>query len=129
VHVAPRRAPDRTGNERVHRPEDLLITFGATEAIAAALLALWCAASTTSSAISDEVYEHLVFDGEHVPPATLPAMAERTLTVSSVGKSFSFTAGRDRLVLGSGRAGGRDARAPRLLQAPGRDRRGGEAPG
>jgi N-succinyldiaminopimelate aminotransferase len=41
--------------------------------------------------ISDEVYEHLVFDGEHVPPATLDGMAERTLTISSVGKSFSFT--------------------------------------
>ncbi len=41
--------------------------------------------------ISDEVYEHLVFDGEHVPPASLPGMAERTLTISSVGKSFSFT--------------------------------------
>jgi N-succinyldiaminopimelate aminotransferase len=41
--------------------------------------------------ISDEVYEHLVFDGEHVPPATLLGMAERTLTISSVGKSFSFT--------------------------------------
>jgi N-succinyldiaminopimelate aminotransferase len=41
--------------------------------------------------ISDEVYEHLVYDGQHIPPATLPAMAERTLTISSVGKSFSFT--------------------------------------
>ena len=41
--------------------------------------------------ISDEVYEHLVYDGEHVPPATLPGMAGRTLTISSVGKSFSFT--------------------------------------
>jgi N-succinyldiaminopimelate aminotransferase len=41
--------------------------------------------------ISDEVYEHLVFDGEHVPIATVPGMHERTLTVSSVGKSFSFT--------------------------------------
>jgi N-succinyldiaminopimelate aminotransferase len=41
--------------------------------------------------ISDEVYEHLVFDGAHIPPATLPGMAERTLTISSVGKSFSFT--------------------------------------
>jgi N-succinyldiaminopimelate aminotransferase len=41
--------------------------------------------------ISDEVYEHLVYDGQHIPPATLPGMAERTLTVSSVGKSFSFT--------------------------------------
>lgn len=41
--------------------------------------------------ISDEVYEHLVYAGEHVPIATLPGMAERTLTISSVGKSFSFT--------------------------------------
>lgn len=41
--------------------------------------------------VSDEVYEHLVFEGEHLPPATLPGMAERTLTISSVGKSFSFT--------------------------------------
>jgi N-succinyldiaminopimelate aminotransferase len=41
--------------------------------------------------ITDEVYEHLVFDGEHIPPATLPGMAQRTLTISSVGKSFSVT--------------------------------------
>jgi N-succinyldiaminopimelate aminotransferase len=41
--------------------------------------------------VTDEVYEHLVFDGEHIPLATFPGMAERTLTISSVGKSFSFT--------------------------------------
>ena len=41
--------------------------------------------------VSDEVYEHLVFEGEHIPIATLPGMAQRTLTISSVGKSFSFT--------------------------------------
>jgi N-succinyldiaminopimelate aminotransferase len=41
--------------------------------------------------VSDEVYEHLVFDGDHIPIATLPGMAERTLTISSVGKSFSVT--------------------------------------
>lgn len=42
--------------------------------------------------LADEVYEHLVFDGlAHVPIATLPGMAERTLTISSVGKTFSFT--------------------------------------
>jgi N-succinyldiaminopimelate aminotransferase len=41
--------------------------------------------------ITDEVYEHLVFDGEHIPVATLPGMAKRTLTISSVGKSFSVT--------------------------------------
>jgi N-succinyldiaminopimelate aminotransferase len=42
--------------------------------------------------ITDEVYEHLVFDShEHVPLATLPGMFERTLTLSSAGKSYSFT--------------------------------------
>jgi N-succinyldiaminopimelate aminotransferase len=42
-------------------------------------------------AVTDEVYEHLVFDGEHVPLATLPGMAGRTLTISSIGKTFSVT--------------------------------------
>jgi len=42
-------------------------------------------------ALTDEVYEHLVFDGTHVPIATLPGMAERTLTVSSIGKTYSVT--------------------------------------
>jgi N-succinyldiaminopimelate aminotransferase len=42
-------------------------------------------------AVTDEVYEHLVFEGSHVPLATLPGMAERTLTISSGGKTFSFT--------------------------------------
>ncbi|MBO3096618.1 pyridoxal phosphate-dependent aminotransferase [Cellulomonas dongxiuzhuiae] len=41
--------------------------------------------------VTDEVYEHLVFGVEHVPVATLPGMAARTLTVSSSGKTFSFT--------------------------------------
>ena len=42
--------------------------------------------------ISDEVYEHLVFDtARHIPMATLPGMLERTVTVSSLGKTFSFT--------------------------------------
>lgn len=44
-----------------------------------------------SYAICDEVYEHLVFDGEHVPLASLPGMRERTIVISSAGKSFSFT--------------------------------------
>jgi N-succinyldiaminopimelate aminotransferase len=41
--------------------------------------------------VTDEVYEHLVFDGEHVPMATLPGMRERTVTISSAGKTFSAT--------------------------------------
>jgi N-succinyldiaminopimelate aminotransferase len=42
-------------------------------------------------AVTDEVYEHIVFEGVHRPLASLPGMAERTLTVSSAGKTFSFT--------------------------------------
>ena len=42
--------------------------------------------------VTDEVYEHLVFDGlEHVPMATLPGMFDRTITISSAGKTFSAT--------------------------------------
>jgi N-succinyldiaminopimelate aminotransferase len=41
--------------------------------------------------MTDEVYEHLVYDTEHVPMASLPGMRERTVTISSAGKTFSFT--------------------------------------
>jgi len=42
--------------------------------------------------VADEVYEHLTFDGRrHTPIATLPGMAERTITISSSGKTFSLT--------------------------------------
>lgn len=41
--------------------------------------------------VTDEVYEHLVFDEPHVPIATLPGAWERTLTISSGGKTFSTT--------------------------------------
>jgi N-succinyldiaminopimelate aminotransferase len=42
-------------------------------------------------AVTDEVYEHLVFDGAHIPLASLPGMADRTVTISSAGKTFSVT--------------------------------------
>jgi N-succinyldiaminopimelate aminotransferase len=68
-----------------HNPTGRVLSRADLEVIAAACIEhdLVC--------ITDEVYEHLVFEGEHVPPATLPGMAERTLTISSVGKSFSVT--------------------------------------
>jgi N-succinyldiaminopimelate aminotransferase len=41
--------------------------------------------------VTDEVYEHMTYDEAHRPLATLPGMGERTLTISSAGKTFSFT--------------------------------------
>jgi aminotransferase len=46
-------------------------------------------------AITDEIYEHIVYDGEvHIPIATLPGMAERTVTISGISKSYSVTGWR-----------------------------------
>jgi aminotransferase len=46
-------------------------------------------------AITDEIYEHIVYDGrEHTAIATLPDMAERTITISGVSKSYSVTGWR-----------------------------------
>jgi N-succinyldiaminopimelate aminotransferase len=41
--------------------------------------------------VTDEVYEHLVYESQHLALASLPGMAERTITISSAAKSFSFT--------------------------------------
>ncbi|MFG3525632.1 pyridoxal phosphate-dependent aminotransferase [Streptomyces sp. NPDC047917] len=41
--------------------------------------------------VTDEVYEHLVFEGEHIPLISLPGMRERTVAISSAGKTFSYT--------------------------------------
>jgi N-succinyldiaminopimelate aminotransferase len=56
-----------------------------------ALLARFCVAHD-AIALSDEVWEHLVFDGlRHIPLASLPGMADRTVKVGSAGKIFSMT--------------------------------------
>ncbi len=45
-------------------------------------------------AITDEIYEHLVYDGEHVPMLGLPGMRERTIAISGLSKSYSVTGWR-----------------------------------
>lgn len=45
-------------------------------------------------AFTDEIYEHLVYEGEHISIATLPGMAERTVTISGLSKTFSVTGWR-----------------------------------
>jgi N-succinyldiaminopimelate aminotransferase len=50
------------------------------------------AAEHDAVVVTDEVYEHMVYDdAEHVPMASLPGLADRTLTISSAGKTFSVT--------------------------------------
>lgn len=69
-----------------HNPTGTVLTREELGAFAAA------AERADAVVLTDEVYEHLLFDGaEHVPFATLPGMRERTLTVSSSGKTFSLT--------------------------------------
>jgi len=68
-----------------HNPTGRVMTRPELEAVAAVC------AERDLIAVTDEVYEHLVFDGEHLPLATLDGMAERTLTISSLGKTFSVT--------------------------------------
>ncbi len=45
-------------------------------------------------AVTDEIYEHIRYEGEHIPIATLPGMRERTITVSGASKTFSITGWR-----------------------------------
>src|SRR6202161_1551662 len=68
-----------------HNPTGSVFTRDELAAIAA------LAVENDLLVVTDEVYEHLVFDGEHVPIAQFPGMRERTVRISSAGKTFSFT--------------------------------------
>src|SRR4029079_2647584 len=68
-----------------HNPTGKVFTVTELQAIAA------LAIEHDLIVMTDEVYEHLTFDVEHVPLASLPGMRERTIVVSSSGKTFSFT--------------------------------------
>ena len=69
-----------------HNPTGTVLTRSELEAVADV------AREHDLVVVTDEVYEHLVYDDhEHVPLATLPGMFERTVSISSAGKTFSFT--------------------------------------
>ncbi|WP_127130124.1 pyridoxal phosphate-dependent aminotransferase [Georgenia sp. SYP-B2076] len=69
-----------------HNPTGTVLTRAELTVIAEAAVA------HDAIVVTDEVYEHLTYDGaEHVPMATLPGMASRTVTISSAGKTLSFT--------------------------------------
>ena len=52
-------------------------------------------------ALTDDIYEHIVFEGEHVPLATLPGMADRTVSIHSMSKTYSVTGWRIGWVIAS----------------------------
>ncbi|MFO7548642.1 MAG: aminotransferase class I/II-fold pyridoxal phosphate-dependent enzyme [Acidimicrobiia bacterium] len=68
-----------------HNPTGRVLDAAEMEAIAA------LARAHDLVVITDEVYERIVYEGTHLRMATLPGMWERTLTLSSIGKSFSLT--------------------------------------
>jgi len=68
-----------------HNPTGMVLTPAELTAIAE------LAVARDLLVVTDEVYEHLVFDGEHVPLISLPGMRDRTVSISSAGKIFSFT--------------------------------------
>ena len=68
-----------------HNPTGMVLTRAEAQAIAR------IAIENDLLVVTDEVYEHLVYDREHVPLASLDGMRERTVSVSSAGKAFSFT--------------------------------------
>ena len=72
-----------------NNPTGKVFTRDELEAIAA-LCRKWDA-----MAISDEIYEHIIYDGqEHIPIATIPGMADRTITINGLSKTYSVTGWR-----------------------------------
>lgn len=78
-----------------HNPSGASLPRATWEALAELCIAhdLWM--------ISDEVYSELLFEGEHISPASLPGMAERTATINSLSKSHAMTGWRVGWVVGS----------------------------
>ena len=69
-------------------PSGRVLTRGELEAIAELCVRY------DALAVTDEIYEHIRFDGPHIPIATLPGMRERTVTISGASKTFSVTGWR-----------------------------------
>ena len=77
-------------------------------------------------AITDEIYEHILYDGEHIPIASLPGMRERTVMINGLSKTYSVTGWRVGWVIAPAGPDGRHPQGPRLpdrrrrRSAPGR---------
>jgi len=68
-----------------HNPTGTVLSCAELEAVASVAI------EHDLVVVTDEVYEHLTFDDPHIPLASLPGMFERTVTISSAGKTFSLT--------------------------------------
>jgi aminotransferase len=71
-----------------NNPTGRVFTRGELETIAALCI------EHDAIAVTDEIYEHITYAGEHIPIATLEGMAERTVTISGASKTFSVTGWR-----------------------------------
>jgi aspartate/methionine/tyrosine aminotransferase len=71
-----------------NNPSGRVLTGAELEAIAD------CCRRHDAWAVTDEIYEHILYQGTHVPMATLPGMRERTITISGASKTFSVTGWR-----------------------------------
>ncbi|WP_371536496.1 MULTISPECIES: pyridoxal phosphate-dependent aminotransferase [unclassified Streptomyces] len=78
-----------------HNPTGMVLTDEERSAIAA------LAIEHDLLVVTDEVYEHLVYEGTHRPIAALPGMRERTVSISSAGKTYSFTGWKVGWITGS----------------------------
>ncbi|MET1002315.1 MAG: pyridoxal phosphate-dependent aminotransferase [Acidimicrobiia bacterium] len=79
---------DRTRLILINNPHNPTGTVLARETLQ---LIVELAAEHDALIVTDEVYEHLVFDAPHIPVATLPGARERSITISSAGKTFNTT--------------------------------------
>ena len=111
-----------------HNPTGKVFTRAELELIAALCLEFDVIAFT------DDIYEHIVFEGEHIPLATLPGMADRTVSIHSMSKSYSVTGWRIGWTIARARPDRRHPAGPRLPDgrrrgaAPGRGRRRAPVP-
>ena len=96
--AAPSFLPDPTALEAAMSPRTRLVLLNTPHNPSGAVYPRELLAAIVASAerhdallVSDEVYEHLVYDGAHVPVAVIPGAWDRTISISSGGKTFSVT--------------------------------------
>ena len=88
AHARSARRPGRSSSTRPNNPAGRVLTRAELEGSPRS------ASKHDAWAVTDEIYEHIRYTGEHIPMATLPGMADRTITISGASKTFSITGWR-----------------------------------